>query len=258
MKKKSLFVKFGVKNNLAELLVLFLAITLGFIVDNFREDYSEKQNAESLLKSLHNDLKGDLIRFNEFENERKKLISDIYNFLDDVKERGLQGNDVKQQKLFALAIFNWIYFEPNTANIEQIISSGALRYLGDDELIHQIGMMQSRNLLLMDRQEREQEYFLNYLQPMMHQYYNFKWLNKNYVRNWQSFPEANENLVQVNPEEQRMMLWKHSDDLAERVMNLFENYVFILRSSYVVNYDEYIGEMQHTIDMIDEKSLTDN
>jgi len=78
------------------------------------------------------------------------------------------------------------------------------------------------------------------------------------VRNWQSFPEANENLVQVNPEEQRMMLWKHSDDLAERVMNLFENYVFILRSSYVVNYDEYIEEMQHTIDMIDEKSLTDN
>ena len=78
------------------------------------------------------------------------------------------------------------------------------------------------------------------------------------MRNWQSFPEANENLIKVNPDEQRMMLWKHSDDLAERVMNLFENYVFILRSSYVVNYDEYIEEMQHTIDMIDEKSLTDD
>ena len=145
MEKEPSFVKFGIKNNLAELFVLFLAISLGFIVDNFREDYSEKQNAESLLKSLHNDLKGDVIRFNEFENRRKKLISDIYNFLDDVEERGLQGNDVNQQKLFAIAIFNWIYFEPNTANIEQIISSGALRYLGDDELIHQIGVTEYQN-----------------------------------------------------------------------------------------------------------------
>ena len=205
MEKEPSFVKFGIKNNLAELFVLFLAISLGFIVDNFREDYSEKQNAESLLKSLHNDLKGDVIRFNEFENRRKKLISDIYNFLDDVEKRGLQGNDVNQQKLFAIAIFNWIYFEPNTANIEQIISSGALRYLGDDEHIHQIGVTEYQNNSLLDRQKREQEYFLNYLQPLMHKYYNFKWLNKSYAREWISFEASLDGLKK--PTQQRKICY---------------------------------------------------
>ena len=256
--RTTLLSKISLKSSLLELLILFVAITMGFLVENYRETYLEEKRSERLLNSLHVDLQGDIIRFDEFTGLRKLLIDDVYHFIDDVEKRGLLENDMKQQKLFAKAIFNWTYFEPNTANIEQIISSGALRYLGDDELIHQIGMMQSRNLLLMDRQEREQEYFLNYLQPMMHQYYNFKWLNKNYVRNWQSFPEANENLVEVNPKEQRMMLWKHSDALAERVMNLFENYVFILRSSHVVNYDEYIEEMQHTIEIIDNKCLADN
>ena len=181
--RTTLLSKISLKSSLLELLILFVAITMGFLVENYRETYLEEQRSERLLNSLHIDLQGDIVRFDEFTGLRKTLIDDVYHFIDDVEKRGLLENDMKQQKLFAKAIFNWTYFEPNTANIEQIISSGALRYLGDDELIHQIGMMQSRNLLLMDRQEREQEYFLNYLQPMMHQYYNFKWLNKNYVRN---------------------------------------------------------------------------
>ncbi|MEK9613534.1 MAG: hypothetical protein VW080_06375 [Flavobacteriaceae bacterium] len=236
----------------------FLAISLGFILDNFREDYSEKQNAESLLKSLHNDLKGDVIRFNEFENRRKKLISDIYNFLDDVEERGLQGNDVNQQKLFAIAIFNWIYFEPNTANIEQIISSGALRYLGDDELIHQIGVTENQNNSLLDRQKREQEYFLNYLQPLMHKYYNFKWLNKSYAREWISFEASLDGLKKTNPTEKNMLFWDNDHQLLQEITNLFENYIFILRSSFVTNYDMYIEEMEKTIKMIEVKSSINN
>ena len=87
----------------------------------------------------------------------------MYSFIDDVENRGLLKDDLIQQKLFSMTIFNWTYFEPNTANIEQVISSGALRYLGNDELIHQIGVLESQNLSTMNRQKREQEFFFKLL-----------------------------------------------------------------------------------------------
>ena len=79
------------------------------------------------------------MRFDEFTKLRKTLIQYIYLLIDDIDERGLLNNDIKQQSLFANAIFSWTYFNPNVANIEQVISSGALRYLGNDKLKNQIG-----------------------------------------------------------------------------------------------------------------------
>lgn len=253
MKKSFLFEKIDPISRLIEMIILFFAISLGFIVENYREDYSEQINSKKLISSLLNDLRGDLNRFNEFTELRKSLIKDVYNFIDDVEKKGLKKSDIDQQILFARAIFNWTYFEPNKANIEQIISSGALRYLGEDELIYQIGIIEASTKSIIDRQDREQEYFLNYLQPLMHQYYNFKWLNNNYVRNWDTF-ENSISVLKTNPNNTReYMFWEEDKSFEKKIINLFENYVFILRSSFGVNYDEYINQVKKTISLIEEK-----
>ena len=144
-----------------------------------------------------------------------------------------------------------LIFKPNTANIEQIISSGALRYLGEKDLIYQIGIIEASNISLIDRQEREQEFFLNYLQPLMHKFYNFKWLNENYVQNWNTFENSLEE-INKNPNiKNEYMFWEKDKNLEKQIINLFENYVFILRSSFVVDYDEYINQVNKTIALIE-------
>ena len=165
---------------------------------------------------------------------RKSLIKDVYNFIDDVEKKGLKKSDIDQQILFARAIFNWTYFEPNKANIEQIISSGALRYLGEDELIYQIGIIEASTKSIIDRQDREQEYFLNYLQPLMHQYYNFKWLNNNYVRNWDTF-ENSISVLKTNPNNTReYMFWEEDKSFEKKksiylkIMSLYSDQVLVL------------------------------
>ena len=52
----------------------------------------------------------------------------------------------------------------------------------------------------------DKEFFLNYLQPLMHRNYNFKWLNKTYVRQWEKnknsmaeYQLALKNIKTVNP-----------------------------------------------------------
>ena len=253
MGKTSFFKRIDPISRLIEMLIFFSAISLGFIVENYREDYSEKKNSEKLISSLLIDLKGDLKRFDEFTELRKSLINDVYHFIDDLDTNGLNNYNLEQQILFAKAIFNWTYFKPNIANIEQIISSGALRYLGEDELIYQIGILEASNNSLIDRQEREQEYFLNYLQPLMHKYYNFKWLNKNYIRKWDSFENSINLLKEDTNKEREYMFWEKDKNLEKKIMNLFENYVFILRSSFGVVYDEYLNQIEKTIVLIEKK-----
>jgi len=253
MKKSFLNKKIDPVSSFIEMLVFFSAITLGFIVENYREEYSEQKNSEELVSSLLIDLKGDIKRFDEFTRSRKSLIKDVYVFIDHIENNGLKKNNLHQQILFAKAIFSWTYFKPNIANIEQIISSGALRYLGEDELIYQIGILEASNNSLIDRQEREQEFFLNYLQPLMHQYYNFKWLNNNYIRNWDSF-ENSILSIEENPDNKKdFMFWEDDEFLKRKIINLFENYVFILRSSFVVVYDEYLYQINKTIELIEIK-----
>jgi len=253
MEKTSFFKRIDPISKLIEMLIFFSAISLGFIVENYREDYSEKKNSEKLISSLLIDLKGDLKRFDEFTELRRSLINDVYHFIDDIEKNGLNNYNIEQQILFAKAIFNWTYFKPNIANIEQIISSGALRYLGEDELIYQIGILEASNNSLIDRQEREQEYFLNYLQPLMHKYYNFKWLNKNYIRNWDSYGNSINLLKEDANKEREYMFWEKDKNLEKKIINLFENYVFILRSSFGVVYDEYLNQIDKTIQLIEKK-----
>lgn len=259
--RHSFFIKkANLVSSFIEMLIFFLAISMGFIVENYREDYLERKNSEKLVSALLTDLKGDLIRFEKFTENRKSLIEDIYIFIDDVEKRGLTNKNRDQHIYFAQAIFNWTYFKPNIANIEQIISSGALRYLGNDELIYQIGILQASNNLLNDRQEREEEYFLNYLQPLMHKYFNFKWLNENYVRKWNTDVMAGKKIlpfskIELDPTNKKdYMFWGEDENLDRKVINLFENYVFILRSSFLVVYDEYLNEINKTIDIIESKN----
>ena len=120
------FNKINLSSRIVAIVILFLAVTIGFVVDNYRDEYSEKKNSKELLVSLKIDLEKDLVRFDEFTKLRKTLIQNVYLFIDDIDERGLLNNDFKQQSLFANAIFSWTYFNPNVANIEQVISSGAL------------------------------------------------------------------------------------------------------------------------------------
>jgi hypothetical protein len=87
----------------------------------------------------------------------------------------------------------------------------------------------------------------------MHQYYNFKWLNNNYVRNWDTF-ENSISVLKTNPNNTReYMFWEEDKSIEKKIINLFENYVFILRSSFGVNYDEYINQVKKTISLIEEK-----
>ena len=59
MSLSSEFNKINLSSRIVELVILFLAVTIGFVVDNYRDEYSEKKNSKELLVSLKIDLEKD-------------------------------------------------------------------------------------------------------------------------------------------------------------------------------------------------------
>ena len=115
-----------------EFLMLFLAVTLGFFVENQREHYVEHQRAKEYAQLMYDDLKKDTLLLND-------VVKDIRNHVksfDTVNTLFDQTPPVSNQRLIAAILtqrttYPWELI-PTTFN--QMKSSGSLRYFKNKEL----------------------------------------------------------------------------------------------------------------------------
>jgi len=121
------------KEYFLEFLMIFLAVTMGFFAENFREHLSEKDKAYNLTISLENDLKKDtsqlnfLIAFN-----RSKLYA-----LDSLFDMTFLPFDQINQQIFYRDIQRAVHakmFSPNNASAEEIKRAGYFHYYHTDSL----------------------------------------------------------------------------------------------------------------------------
>ena len=128
-----------------EFLMLFLAITLGFIVENQREHYIEHSRAKEFAVLMYEDLKKDTAFFRT-GTEKFLMIGkhqDSLILLLNGKFENVNRYEV---------IKHWINgvwgldFSPNQATYEQMKNSGSLRYIKNIELIN--GMQEYYNSML--------------------------------------------------------------------------------------------------------------
>ncbi|SRR5258706_409622 len=115
---------------LFEFVMLFLAISLGFFVENLREDYSEHQQELQYIKSMVEDLKQDTLMFNKATQQKKiaAQISDSVILLLSLNKKSKK----ELQRLYYLARiipFNIGPYLMNDRTYDQMKSSGNLRLI---------------------------------------------------------------------------------------------------------------------------------
>jgi len=125
------------KEYLTEFLMLFAAVTLGFLAENQREHYVEKLREKELATNLYMEMRADSIDLEkviQFRIRKENYLNYLYeNYAGDV-------DDSVQQKKFQIAKFlgvtanSAITFEPRQAILKQLESSGMLRYFKDTKL----------------------------------------------------------------------------------------------------------------------------
>ena len=122
-----------------EFLMLFLAVTLGFFVENQREHYIEGKREKEYIRSMIEDLRLDMAGLSADNNERKKavIMYDSVITLLNKKNR----SQFEQQRIYYLARMG-LRSSPfpvlNDRTYEQMKSSGNLRLIHYKEIADKI------------------------------------------------------------------------------------------------------------------------
>jgi hypothetical protein len=116
-----------------EFLMLFLAVTLGFFVENQREHYVENKRIKKYMQVFVNDLKSDIdqIKDDILVHKRRYRIMDSVIYL-------FQSTDMKQHTsqlyLYSHKIIHRGMFVYNDRTIQQLKTSGNLRLIKNDSI----------------------------------------------------------------------------------------------------------------------------
>ena len=115
---------------LLEFFMIFLAVFLGFVAENKREHMVEEDRAKQYAKSLISDLRNDTVMVNDHIQQITMNMNRIDSLCGYVYDKSL--NQINNFDLiYKSSIGSYNPYTWNRATLEQIKSSGSLRYFND-------------------------------------------------------------------------------------------------------------------------------
>ncbi len=126
---------------LTEFILLFLAVFLGFLAENYREKISEEQQAKELALNLYDELLSDSIIIHTSINRRQEKDSALTRFKNYVLDSNLQRPSKEYILNFYKGLMINSRFYPKDVVLEQLKNSGSLRYFQSKEIQQLIGVL---------------------------------------------------------------------------------------------------------------------
>ena len=144
---------------LFEFLMLFLAITLGFFVENQREHYIEHRREKQYIRSYLEDLKTDIIQLDSIilKRNHRKITMDSLNYMLDLPEPDIYGKQIYYYTRWLTIAY--VFFN-NDRTIQQLKNGGNLRLIRNQEASDAIMAYDRQVRWLVIVTDREQEFFL--------------------------------------------------------------------------------------------------
>ncbi len=122
---------------LLEFFMLFLAVTLGFIAENLREEIKHKEEVRTQINSLTSDLQTDIFLF-ESGIDRNKFGAQMADSLIELLHSDITNTpDIYVAARTVTANLGYTY--TNSKSFDQMKSSGLLRYIKPNNLLDSIG-----------------------------------------------------------------------------------------------------------------------
>lgn len=113
-----------------EFFMLFLAVTLGFFVENQREHYVEHQRVKEFARTLAADIARDTANIVYISGRIKIQVKNIDSLVAYLKTH--KPHELRNIDLFAFTVLDrYPAYRWSRSTLEQIKNSGSLRYFGD-------------------------------------------------------------------------------------------------------------------------------
>lgn len=168
------------KEYIFEFAMIFLAVTFGFIAENIREGISEKSQARELAQSLYVEVLSDSIEMQRKLELRRQKKEHVMYFREHVVDSNLvEVSDRFYPSLFwTFVVSSAVQFIPNDGILEQLRSSGTMRYFKDIELQNAISQMNVAIQNVRQRNNQEDDFMEDFSRPFLQKHYDFDWENE--------------------------------------------------------------------------------
>src|SRR5688572_10374826 len=228
-----------------EFLMLFLAVFCGFFAEYQLEHKIERDRAKELAVSFYNELKADSAAIQEVMNRRArkdKALSYMRNYFRD-------SSITNCSKTFALN-FSYGYimhsptiFEPRDAILEQLKSSGSLRYFKNKDLQTLTGNLSVTIANLRKRNDYEWTFYHENLYPFLNQHNDMEFHDRLSMDSKKFYLELLDN-YESSGDVFPFHLAKTESFDKTFVINMTGTYQLVLRGSSSKQYKEYISLSQ--------------
>ncbi len=118
------------KEYFLEFLMIFLAVTMGFFAENIREHYTEKNNAKEYLESYRDELVQQQVVYNLYKKkyQNKVVVCDTIKTIFYNNEENKKLDVLERLLAPGIAVLQIPF---HTSSYDQMVSSGALRYINN-------------------------------------------------------------------------------------------------------------------------------
>ncbi len=214
------------KEYFGEFFMLFLAVTLGFFVENYREHFVERQREKEFLGLIVKDLKMD-INMVDSNLYYRTIRTHICDSLSNIYYNDAYKKDTGPFYFHARRLHIRYLFERTDAGFQQLKNAGGLRLIHNQQIIQAIQHYENSITALEKFQDGEMNYAREYIRAGAEVFYVkvlMKYSGKkvsNYFSN--ELPVGNPPLITEDPKKINAMM-----------MNFFS----MDKSNYVIMYFE--------------------
>jgi hypothetical protein len=228
-----------------EFLMLFLAVFCGFLAEYQLEHKIEKDRAKELAASFYNELRADSAAVRGVIKQRTRKDEALTYLRKYFRDSSINNCS----KAFAVNFsFGYIMhsptvFEPRDAILEQLKSSGSLRYFKNKDLQTLTGNLSVSIANLRKRNEYEWTYYHENIHPFLNQHNDMNFydlISSDSKKYYVELLESYENNGQVFP----FNLAKTGSFDKSFTINMTGTYQLILRGSSSKQYQEYYSLSQ--------------
>lgn len=159
--------KKGLKEYLLEGLMIFIAVMMGFIAENIREDITNKEHARQLTSQLVQDLKADTAQLNRAINFQEHVVIKANDSLFMLSQQPLAKADLKEMQKLIIALHNLFPFHPTGGASAAIKNELHLKQFAESDIIHYIAQYERGTELAHTTQDVYLQYQRTMLDPFL-------------------------------------------------------------------------------------------
>ena len=165
---------------LLEGLMIFVAVSMGFIAENIRENIAENNQAQELAESLYEEVKSDSIIIQQKIELRLKKEKQMFYLRDFMRDSSLEnlGSRFGRAAFWTNQVVSTILFEPQDGILLQLKNSNNFRFYKNKELQNAVGKYSVALNRVRIRNQQEFNVVDNFIRKESIHYFDYKWQEK--------------------------------------------------------------------------------